>query len=106
MKNLDITIVAPQGAGKSHLARGIFKIMDVAPERIVEMDLSGRRTPEDIIDDLRSSGADAVVFDVPPVYALNLATLSEAVQLYRDYTHRYVAAVYCIQSTMRDFLNP
>lgn len=103
MKNLDITIVAPQGAGKSTLARGIFKIMNVTPERIVEAPIWPSTTADDVVECLRNHGADAVVFDVP--LDADLLAVAEGVETYREITRRNVCAVYCIQATQKDFIN-
>ena len=103
MKNLDITIVAAQGAGKTTLAQGIFKIMGIAPERVAELEVLGCDTCEGIVEELRGRAADAVVFDV--ALDANLSALAGAVESYREIMHRKVAAVYCIQATQKDFIN-
>lgn len=102
MKNLDITIVAPAGAGKSTLARKIFDVMGVTPERIVEVMADARVTCSSLVEDLKGTGADAVVFDLP--LEADLPAVAEAVEFYRSVTRRNVTAVYCIQAKQTEFL--
>lgn len=104
MKNLDITVVGPQGSGKTTLAKNILNVIGLTPERVAYLDLDETSTPEAIVDALRAAAADAVVFDVPT--NCSLLAVAEAVELYREYTHRNVAAIYCIQSKFTNFLNP
>lgn len=105
MRNLDTTVVAPQGEGKSTLALNILKDLGVASERIARFYIheGAEVSASGITEYLRLHGADAAIIDIH--LAADLKTVAEAVQQYRNITHRKVAVVYCIQASQIDFLN-
>jgi len=103
MKNLDITIVAPQGAGKTEFVTDLLKVTGVNPERIAHFIVSVG-TPHEVADVLRVEAADVVVFDGclngPEAHAVAVA----GVEIYREITNRKVIAVYCLQNRMINYV--
>jgi len=107
--NLDITLLGPQGSGKTRSAEVLSKsvaLFDSKP-RVTNIFLHGMlSSPRALAEALRTERADVVIFDDDVVAdAHDQAIAVAGVELYRKSTGRKVMAIYCVLGRAIDLID-